>query len=108
MRPDADAKIVDGEIVIRLSLDTMVFAAEKFPGLEEYDEETDRILPPVITDREAFAKELVRLLNAESEDGSTLVTNMFDAGFLAAAEDGAKGIAFPGDEDYPESSSAEE
>lgn len=107
MRPDADAKIIDGEIVIRLSLDTMAFAAERFPSLEEYDEKTDRILAPVVTDREAFAKELVRLLNAESEDGSTLVTNMFDAGFLAAAEDGARGIAFPGDDDYPATSAKE-
>ena len=107
MRPDADAKLIDGEIVIRLSFATMVFAAEKHPSLEEYDEKADRYLPPIVTDHEAFAKEVVRLLNAESEDGSTLVTNMFDAGFLAAAEDGAKGIAFPGDEDYPRAPAAE-
>ncbi|WP_036114549.1 MULTISPECIES: hypothetical protein [Luteibacter] len=101
MRPDADAKIIDGEIVIRLSLDTMAFAAERSPALESYSEEASGYLMPLITDREAFAKELVHCLNKESEDGSTMVTDMFDAAFSAAADAGAAGIVFPDEAEYP-------
>jgi hypothetical protein len=100
MRPDADATLEDGVIVIRLHLDTMAHAAAGCPAFERFDEKSERFLAPVITDKDAFAIDFIRALNKESEDGSTMITNMFDEAFVAAADQGADGIVFPEDCEY--------
>lgn len=45
-----------------------------------------------VIDANAFAQELCRILNEESEDGTTLVHKMFDAAINRAIEYGAEGI----------------
>ena len=49
-----------------------------------------------IIDAPTFMAEVLRQLNDESEDGSTLVHKMFDAAINEALEQGAEGI-----EDHP-------
>ena len=54
-----------------------------------------------------FAKEVLHALLHEGEDGSTLVTEMFDRAFLNAVEDGAEGIVLPDDDWYEEELTAD-
>lgn len=39
-----------------------------------------------------FAKEVVRELNSEDEEGTTAIHKMFDAAFIEAIEQGAEGV----------------
>lgn len=87
------AKIEGDEIVIRLSFDALVTATEACPAFEPIEDNQ-----PAVTDRAVWAREVVRELNSESEDGTTLVHLMFDKAFLQAAEQGAEGIRLPGDD----------
>lgn len=100
MRPELDARIIDGEIVIRLSIRIVATAARGLEAFEHIDEETDEVRCPKITDAAKFAEAVVVELNRDSEDGSTLLTNMFDEAFQAAAEWGAEGIVFPDEDEY--------
>lgn len=45
-----------------------------------------------VTDPEAFAKEIVRALNEEDEQGNTMIHGMFDDALSNAIEQGADGI----------------
>lgn len=45
-----------------------------------------------VTDADVFAKEFVRALNRESEDGTTAIHKLFDAAALEAIDQGAEGI----------------
>ena len=79
-------------IVIAVSLDTLRHATENCPDLEYYPESGGDFVRPVVTDIGTFANEFVGALNNESEDGSTLVTRVFDAAIERAVEDGAEGV----------------
>jgi hypothetical protein len=46
----------------------------------------------VVTDPVVFVHEIVRAINEEEEDGSTLLTRMLDAAILRAVEDGCEGV----------------
>lgn len=87
------ARIEGDELVIRLPLDALVTATEACPAL--YGDEQ----PPKVTDRAVWAREVVCELNREAEDGTTLVHIMFDTAFEQAADQGAEGILFPGNDD---------
>ena len=82
-------EIRDGVVVIEIGIATYVFAAEHHPDF--YDEHNDRGRMRV-TDPTIFAEEVVRALNDEAEDGSTLVTRLLDQAVLDAICDGAQGI----------------
>lgn len=90
--------IEDGEIVIRIGIDTLQMAVRACPELENYDSETASFHEPVVVDPEVFASEVFYELTREAEDGTTLVHDMFDNAFLCAIEQGAEGIRMPGDE----------
>ena len=69
------------------------FAAEQHPGL--WDGESPATVPVVkITDDQTFALEVARAINAEGEDGSTLLTRMLDAAILKAVESGCEGVDY--------------
>ena len=78
-------------IVLAIHVDTIKHVTEGHPQLEWLNDESEPI-PPVVTDMNMFVSELVGALNAESEDGSTLVTGMIDDAIVAAVENGARGI----------------
>ncbi|VUF54073.1 hypothetical protein [Escherichia phage Fraca] len=47
-----------------------------------------------ITDKELFLEEVVRELNAESEDGSTLIHEALDQAVSNALDNGADGVEY--------------
>lgn len=90
------ADLVDGEIVIRLPVDNLGCALEGAWALHYIDAHF------TVTDPQAFAKEVMRSLNNEDEQGTTLIHRMFDKAMLDAIEQGAEGVEeLPGDEDGP-------
>ena len=82
-------EVIDGAIQFIIGAKVLAHAVHVCPAL--YDGENDRGLYKV-TDPAAFAKELVRTLNHESEDGSTRMTKMLDEAVEHAIEHGAEGI----------------
>jgi hypothetical protein len=81
-----EAKIENGEIVIRLALDTLPAVLES--GW------VCNVLPTryKITNVAEFAADLVRELNREEENGSTRIYTMFDKAIFEAVDQGAFGI----------------
>lgn len=92
-------EIANGEISIHLPIGVLHMAAQWCPELNEYDPEGGDYKKPIVTDARLFAEAVVAALVDEAENGSTLVTRMFDRAFCAAVDNGADGIHLPGDED---------
>ena len=87
---------LDGEdLVIRLPPDVLKDATERRPVLEHFCDEHNDFEPPTVTHLPTWRKEVLRALNAEREDGTTLVHLMFDQAFKNAVEAGAEGIEIP-------------
>ena len=83
------ASIEGDDIIIRFPVSGLVTALEYMPNPPfNFDEE------PRFTDLPAFAKEFVRELNREAEDGTTLVHIALDAALTRAVENGAEGVEF--------------
>ena len=82
------ARIEGDEIVIRIKIDTL---KEEFVIPDEllFDDFTPRVK---VTNCRKFAKELLRELNKEQEDGSTPIHQLFDNAFIAAIDNGAEGV----------------
>ena len=72
-----------------IPLENLRFAAEHHPGLDETADE--RVPTLKITDLGTLAKDVVLAINAEAEDGSTLI-RMLDAAIVEAVESGTEGI----------------
>ncbi len=82
----AKAIIVGDEIVIRLPIDRLPIAIDCMWAAGYSD------IRYKVTDANVFAKEFVRSLNRESEDGTTLVHLCFDKAATDAIDMGAEGI----------------
>lgn len=76
------------ELVIRIGIDTLVFAAGLMPG--------DEPLPTVVN-HEQFAHDVVAELNSEEEDGTTPLHVLFDKAMVDTFENGS--MAFEEEED---------
>lgn len=82
----------DGELVIRIGIGTLAFAAEHMEINNPFDEDTEnfkrlwRVIEPM-----EFANDVRRALCDEGEDGSTPLTELLDAASWAAIEDGSLG-----------------
>jgi hypothetical protein len=86
MDMSAQAVIEGDAVVIRLPIANLPVAVSGAASLGTLD-------PPFkVTDASAFAKDLVRQLNDEDDEGTTMVHKMFDQAFNDAAEQGADGI----------------
>lgn len=93
MKNNATAVIEKGSIVIRLDI-------KSIPEVVKAGVDLMAIDPPfAVKSSRVFAKELLRYLNDEDEEGTTLIHKMFDEAFNAAAEDGADGLKFSEDEE---------
>jgi len=91
--PKMECKIEGDEIVIRVKIDCLQIAWENGPFVESnYGPDDEDNKPPVITDCEAFAQELVNELNFEDESGTNAVMTMFDNAMERAIENGADGV----------------
>jgi hypothetical protein len=95
MRPQkeikpAEAVIEDECIVIRLPIENIPIAVggAVYLGL---------MAPAEILDAKAFALSVVEALNAEDEEGTTAIHQMFDQAFDDAIEGGAEGVKLPDD-----------
>ena len=76
--------IEDGEVVIRIGVGVLRTAAEAYEGFS--DGEGEKVLR--IFDPARFAEAIVRELQDEEEDGTTLVHVMFDKAFHHAVDMG--------------------
>lgn len=83
---DAEAVIEDGVIIIRLPIANLHIAVEGMWAAGASD------VRYKVTNADVFAKEFVRALNRESEDGTTLIHTCFDEAALDAIDEGAEGI----------------
>lgn len=95
-----DCRIVDGRLVIDIGIETLAFATKESPTLYQrygYDEEKgeERQDFVKINDPDVWAKEVLRQIVAEAEDGSSLMTKLFDDAVERAIDDGAEGIDIP-------------
>lgn len=81
--------VTGGELVIRIGVDTLKWAAEHHEDfwLPSTDKYTVAVSAPV-----KFAREVVKELRREEEDGSTLVHLMLDKAIAEAVEQGAEGL----------------
>ncbi len=76
-------EIVDGELVIRIGIDTLIFAARTG---DDWDERF------VIVDADVFAEDIRHELEREQEDGTTPVHMLIDAAVEQAIDQGSLGI----------------
>lgn len=98
---ELSVEIVDGELSIRIGVSILCFATINGAYFETLVDEAE-VKYPVITDDDAFAAAILHELRREqNEAGETLVHQMLDKAAEMATEQGAAGISFPGDDDYP-------
>ena len=97
VKPDNDElreliAIEGDEIVIRVSMDALVFATEHGPALEAWSDEHSRFRGVKVTDPRKWLVSVFRALRREAENGDTPVHLMLDAALRYAAEQGEEGI----------------
>lgn len=81
----------DGALDMGIGLEVLCFAAENHPGFYDPDARPDG--PNIqITNAVVFAREVMNEINRESEDGSTLLTDMLDEAIKRAVENGCMGV----------------
>lgn len=83
---NAEAEIVDGKIVITLSISHLQTAIDGGTMLGTIDGSWK------LTDPDKFAKDLLVSLHSEDEEGTTVIHRMFDEAINEAIEQGADGI----------------
>lgn len=86
--------IVDGRLEITMGVETFKTAVQYGPDFGNISdpEEID------VYDPDTFANEVLRCLEAEEEDGTTVIHRMLDRAIERAVEHGAEGIRLPEDE----------
>jgi hypothetical protein len=90
---------VDGEeLVIRIGIDVVAFAANESDHFKTYDLDTgDWVQKFKVTGPLEFSRDVKRAMLNEGEDGSTPLSRFLDKMNVAALEDGSTGIEFPED-----------
>lgn len=88
-RMESEAKIIDGKLVISLSIETLAHAAR---NSEFFFNCAENGIKLTITDEAAFAESVARGLNREEEDGSTPIIRMLDEAVEWVSEQGEEGI----------------
>lgn len=89
--PPPLAKIEGDEIVIRVPLAAIPHAAQLALSEHGYSTDDNAWTRIEITDPRAFAADMCRAMNDESEDGSTRVHLLLDAAVCIAYEQGSEG-----------------
>lgn len=89
-------RAIGGCIDMAIGNSCLRFAAEQHPYF--WDGQRPPSVPNIIiTDEAMFAKEICHAINAEGEDGSTLLTRMLDEAIRKAVEGGCEGVEIPGE-----------
>jgi hypothetical protein len=87
-----ECKVVDGVLTITVNAATVKFATENHEEFWDADTDTYRYK---VTDPAEWLESVCRRINAElGEDGSTLLTRMFDNAIYEAAEQGEEGLDY--------------
>jgi hypothetical protein len=89
--------VQDGKLVIEIGIDVLAFASVRAPFLVK-DGRGGEERGAIILDPEGWARDVEYALTAEAEDGSSLLTDLFDKAARLAWEDGSEYI-HGGDED---------
>lgn len=84
--------IDNDELVIRLPASVLAIAVKYMPKGEIFDEDTQSFFTPEVIDERAFLKEMANALEAEEEDGTTLVHRMLDKAALHIMHVGGEGV----------------
>lgn len=85
--------VTNGQLVIGIGVDVLAQALEFLECNNPFDEERNdfkRLYK--VTNSIEFAEGVRRVLHAEREDGSNLMTDMFDKAMWDAIEDGTEGV----------------
>ena len=82
--------IIKGRLVISVGVETIGHAISLSPYIMRFEDGEE----PQITDPDLFAKEIVRELDRESEDGTTLIHLALDKAAERAIENGCEGVAY--------------
>lgn len=84
------------QLVIRIGINCLKFAAEHCPLL--YDGTVENADPPYckVTDKNELAHDVKRMLFGQREDGSSPISDLLDKAIINAMEDGS--LAFDEDE----------
>ena len=82
----------EGNLVIRISAETLAFAIKHMPKAEIFDEQMQEFFQPEVVDQVEFLKEMVLALEAEEEDGTTLVHRLLDKAALHIMHVGGEGV----------------
>lgn len=86
-------KIEDEELVLRIGINTLAFAADAQDAFVPYDEEKgDWVRKYKVTDPKEFASDIKRAMQDEREDGSSPLTDFLDKMTIAALDDGSIAI----------------
>lgn len=86
------ASVVGDELVIRIGIDTLVFAFETGNENNPFDDAANDFRRSwKVTNKHEFAKGVAHALHQEEEDGSTPLTELLDAAYIYAIE-GAYGV----------------
>lgn len=88
-RVESEAQIIDGRLVISLSVSNLANAARLSDYFFQSAEEGTELQ---IDSEHYFAESVSKALNDEAEDGSTPITRMLDQAFEWVVENGADGV----------------
>ncbi len=87
--------IENGQLIIKIGVDTLTAAAEGSEHFDFYDPKThDFRLHYKVENKEQWAQDVRRALLDESEDGSNMFTRLMDRAFLHALDDGSEAVNY--------------
>ena len=93
MNKTLEVHIIDGQLVVRIGVETLAWASDHSDFSTPYDDKVGAFVPKwKVIDQLEFAKDVARELRREEEDGSSLLTNVLDKAIEAAIEQGSLGI----------------
>ncbi|MBE3065158.1 MAG: hypothetical protein IMZ69_09100 [Spirochaetes bacterium] len=87
--------IARGELVIRIGIETLAFCTDECS--EFYNSEKDRS-DVKVTDPDEWAKDVVRELEREEEDGSSPLTDLLERAMSDAVDQGSTAVELAADE----------
>lgn len=92
-------KVVNGEIIIRMGIDTLAYCTQFLDDFKPYDDEAgDWVEKFRVSDSLEFAKDVVSEMSREEEDGSTPLTDFLDKVCINALDNGSIGIEIIGED----------
>lgn len=83
----------DQQLTISVGVDVLAWAAEQCSALHEFDADAGILRGPQVTSSDGFAADVLRALEREAEDGTTMVHELLDRACEVAIEQGSEAVA---------------